>query len=219
MNSVWAFGDSMTALLGNSGPYITWLGREGKTYCEFLADTYGMISNNKGKSGSSCNQIFATFLQYHKEIKSGDIVVFGWSPIMRYRLAKKYPNGMMDWAQIVASSWKGSIETACIDGTYVTEEVAQHIILNRYEFSDFYSKEVNDWISFIREWAELKGIKVVFWNWCDEEFGGKHSIITDIPIRRRTDMYTESNGVVHDGHYGEVGHRELADEIIEYLNK
>lgn len=219
MNKIWAFGDSMTAPIGGDGPYTEWLGRQAKTYCELLAENYKMISKNKGQAGASCNQIFGNFLECHKEIKSGDIVVIGWSPIMRYRLAKKTKDNKYKWQQIWAAGWHGGVEAACLDGTSVTKEVAEHIILNRYEFSDFYSQEINDWISFIREWAELKGVRVVFWTWCEENFGGKHSINVDIPIKHRTDMSVESNGIVQDGHYGEVGHKELTDEIIEYLNK
>ena len=32
-------------------------------------------------------------------------------------------------------------------------------------------------------------------------------------------MVDESDGLIKDGHYGEVGHKELAKEIIEFLNK
>ncbi len=219
MNTVWAFGDSMTAPISGDGPYTEWLGRESKDYCKFVAEEYSMLSENKGVAGSSCNQIFADFLKYQKEIQSGDILIIGWSPVMRYRLAKQRPDKTMMWQQIWAAGWHGGIEEACVDGTCVTKEVAEHIILNRYEFSDFYSDEINDWGFFIKEWAKLKGVKVVFWTWCDSTFGGKHNINVDIPIRTRTDMSVESDGIVKDGHYGEVGHKELADEIVEYLNK
>ena len=218
MNSVWSFGDSMTAPIGGDGPYTKWLGREGNTHCEFIAEHFGFTPINKGVSGSSPNQIFDDFMANHTDIKSGDIVTFGWSPIMRYRIARKKDHGMV-WQQFWATSFKGGVEKACVDGTSITQEVAEHIILNRYEFRHFYSKEVNRWISFIKEWAKLKGVRVVNWSWCDTNFGGEHSINVDIPVHMRTDMFMETNNIVKDGHYGEVGHKELAKEIIEFLNK
>ena len=220
MNKVWAFGDSMTAPLGNVGPYYDWLGREGRTYCDFVAERFGMQSVNKGKSGSSPNQIFDDFLLNHKQINAGDILIIGWSPIMRYRMLAEDKNSkVVLWRQIVANGWNGGAQNECIDGTHITKEVAEHIILNRHTFCNSYSEEVNRWVSFIKEWGNLKDVKVIIWNWCSDNFGGAHSIVTDIPIRTRTDMSIESNGIVQDGHYGETGHKELADEIIDYINK
>lgn len=226
MNVVWAFGDSMTKYFGHGAygdsPYEVWLGRNAKHCCDMVAEHFGYDVINKGQSGSSNNQIFSDFLKYHKDIKSGDIVIIGWSPIMRYRIGKLYPANSgksIDWVQVWASGFNPKLEIACTDNTYLTEEVANHLLLNRYEFKHLYSQEVNEWISFIKEWAELKNVKVVIWSWCDKTFGGEHSINLDIPIKRRTDITKETNEAVGDGHYGEIGMRELADEIIEYLNK
>jgi hypothetical protein len=220
-NKVWAFGDSMTAPIDGEGPYRDWLGRNVKVYCDFISEHLSMESINKAKAGNSPNQIFDDFLMNYKEINSGDIVILGWSPIMRCRIAaKNYANITKPlWRQVWASGWSGGVEQACVDGTYITTEVAEQLIVNRYEFSDFYSQEINRWIDFVKDWAKLKNVKIINWSWCEEEFGGKHSINLEIPIRRRTDMDVETGGIVKDGHYGEVGHKELADEIIEYLNK
>lgn len=225
MSYIWAFGDSMTAPISGlwpekPSPYSKWLGRYAKTSCEMLAEHFNYEYKNLAKAGSSNNQIFATFLQNHMHINSGDIVVIGWSPIMRYRLAKqRAQDKKMDWQQIWALGWNGGVEQSCLDGTSVTKEVAEHIVLNRYEFSDFYSQEINEWVSFIKEWANLKNVKIVTWTWCNENFGGKHSIDVDIPVKIRTDISAETNNIIKDGHYGEVGHVELFNEIIEFLNK
>lgn len=226
MNTVWAFGDSMTKYFGQGAygenPYERWLGREAKHACDIVGEHFSYEVINKGEPGSSPNQIFSDFLKEHKNIKTGDIVIIGWSPIMRYRIAKnndgKYGK-LIVWAQIWPAGFTPSLEKSCIDGTYLTEEVANHLILNRYEFRHLYSEEINEWISFIKEWAELKGVRIVIWSWCDKNFGGEHSINLDIPERKRTDISKETNKIVNDGHYGEIGMRELADEIIEYLNK
>jgi hypothetical protein len=219
MNSVWSFGDSMTAPLENDSEYAKWLGRRPKTYCEFIAEHFDFDIKNKGIAGNSNHQIFDDFLINHKDIKAEDIVIFGWSPIMRYRLASyKNDNKSCSWRQIWASSFIPELEIACVD-TFVTKEIAEQILLNRYEFRSFYSEEVNRWILFIKEWAELKGVKIVNWSWCNEKFGGDHSINLDITDKKRSDMREESIGLIKDGHYGEVGHKQLAKEIIEFLNK
>lgn len=220
MNSVWCFGDSMTAPLESDGQYADWLGRNPKTYCDFIAEHFNFNSENKGIPGNSNYQIFDDFLANYKNIKSGDIVIFGWSPIMRYRLAS-YRNDSKSciWKQIVASSFIPEVEIGCVDGTFVTKEIAEQILLNRYEYRNFYSEEVNRWILFIKEWAELKSVKIINWSWCNKNFGGDHSINLDIADKKRPDMVDESDGLIKDGHYGEVGHKELAKEIIEFLNK
>lgn len=226
MNSVWVFGDSMTAPISGkfpekSSPYSEWLGRYAKVSCEMLAEHFDFEPMNRGVAGASNNQIFANFLKEHTNIKSGDIVVIGWSPIMRYRIASysKFSDSQHTWLQIWARGYKPQVENTCLDGKWLTEEVAEQIVLNRNEFKDLYSEEINEWTSFIKEWADLKGVTVITWTWCQKEFGGEHSINVDIPPRRRTDMSMETDNMVKDGHYGEVGHKELFEEILDYLKR
>lgn len=216
MNTVWAFGDSMTAKLGKEGPYTTWLGYEGKTTCDFVAEKYEMESNNLGVSGSSNHQIFHRFLANFENIKKGDIVLFGWTVILRFRLASG-ANRNTSWRQIWAKGLTSEPEYGCVDGVHVTNEIVEQLLLNRSEFQDMYENEVNEWISFINEWAELKGVTVVHWSWCNEVIGGKQNLNLSIPVVNHRNMSQETNDAVQDGHYGQQGYYELAQQIIEYL--
>ena len=217
MSTVWSFGDSMTAPingdLNNPSPYRQWLGRYAKDTATFVAEHYGFESKNMGHVGSSNSGLFHKFISELKNIQSGDILIFGWTVVARYRIASK-----VGWKTIWAVGLSNVPEKGCIDGTYITKEVAEHLIYNRCDLQHFYEEEVNEWINFINDWAELKGVKVVHWSWCNEVIGGKQNLNLSFPVINYTNMSQESDNIVKDGHYGEVGYRELADDILKYLN-
>lgn len=225
MNTVWSFGDSMTAPLNGlpstPSPYKLWLGRDAKDTSTFVAEHFGFESKNKGVGGSSNTAIFHQFISELKNIKSGDILIFGWTVIARYRIAtlSNPSNGVPGWKTIWSQGLTSIPEYGCVDGTYITKEVAEQLILNRCDMQSLYEQEVNDWIEFINSWAELRGVKVIHWSWCNEKIGGKQNLNLSFPVVNYTDMSNESSNIVKDGHYGEVGYRELAEDIIKYLNK
>jgi len=216
MNTVWAFGDSMTAELNGlpetPSPYRQWFGRDAKDTPTFVAEEFGYKSKNIAVGGSSNTAIFHQFISQLKNIQSGDILIFGWTVVARYRIATK--NG---WKTIYSTGLKNIPEYGCVDGTYITKEVAEHLIYNRCDIQNLYEEEINEWIDFINDWAKLKGVKVIHWSWCNENMGGKQNLKLSFPVINYTTMSVESDNYVKDGHYGEVGYRELADDIIKYL--
>jgi hypothetical protein len=225
MNTVWAFGDSMTAPLNglpkDPSPYKQWLGRDAKDVPTFVAEEFGFQSKNLAIGGSSNTAIFHQFISQLKNIQSGDILIFGWTVIARYRIATipQPPNGVPAWKTIWSQGLTNIPEYACVDGSYITKEVAEQLIYNRCDIQSLYEQEVNDWIDFINSWAELKGVKVIHWSWCNEIMGGKQNLNLSFPVINYTNMSMESDDYVKDGHYGEVGYKELADDIIKHLKK
>jgi hypothetical protein len=223
MNTVWSFGDSMTAdINGNANspsPYRQWFGRYAKDTATFVAEEFGFNSKNLALGGSSNTAIFHQFISQLKNIQSGDILIFGWTVIARYRIGVilNQSNKVPSWKTIWPQGLTNIPESACIDGSYITKEVAEQLIFNRSELGDLYGSEVNEWIDFINDWAKLKGVKVIHWSWCDEDMGGKQNLKLSFPVVRYTNMSMESNDYVKDGHYGEVGYKELADDVIKYI--
>ena len=218
MNTVWSFGDSMTAPINGNhndpSPYRKWSGRHAKDTATFVAEEYGFNAKNLGVGGSSNCGIFHQFLSELQNIQSGDILIFGWTVIARYRVASKH-----GWKTIWSVGLSNLPEYACVDGTYITKEVAEQLIYNRCDLQHFYEQEVNQWIKFINDWAKLKDVKVIHWSWCNENIGGKQNLNLSFPVVNYTDMSKETANVVRDGHYGEVGYKELANDILKYLNK
>ena len=224
MSTVWAFGDSMTApfngIPSEPSPYRMWLGRDAKDTSTFVAEHYGFQSKNKAVYGSSNAAIFHQFVQQLKNIESGDILIFGWTAISRYRIVEndKSMFGGLRWKNI-SQGILNNPGFGCVDGTHVTKEVAQQFLLNRCDFQSLYEGEVNEWIDFINDWAKLKEVKVIHWSWCNSKIGGKQNLNLSFPVINYTDMTKESNGMIKDVHYGERGHYELSKDINKYIDK
>ena len=223
MNTVWSFGDSMTAVLNGlpeePSPFRQWLGRDAKDTATFVAEEFGFESKNLALGGSSNTAIFHQFISQLKNIQSGDILIFGWTVIARYRIGVKVNQSdkIASWKTIWVQGLSNIPEYECVDGSYITKEIAEQIILNRSELGDLYGSEVNEWIDFINDWAKLKGVKVIHWSWCDKNMGGEQNLNLSFDVILYTTMSIETENVVKDGHYGEIGYKELADDIIKYI--
>jgi len=223
MNTVWSFGDSMTAVLNGlpeePSPFRQWLGRDAKDTATFVAEEFGFESKNLALGGSSNTAIFHQFISQLKNIQSGDILIFGWTVIARYRIAVRLNqfDKVSSWKTIWSQGLSNIPEYGCVDGSYITKEIAEQIILNRSELGDLYGSEVNEWIDFINDWAKLKGVKVIHWSWCDKNIGGEQNLNLSFDVVPYTTMSIETEDIVKDGHYGEIGYKELADDIIKYI--
>jgi hypothetical protein len=223
MNTVWSFGDSMTAVLNGlpeePSPFRQWLGRDAKDTATFVAEEFGFESKNLALGGSSNTAIFHQFISQLKNIQSGDILIFGWTVIARYRIGViiNQSDKIASWKTIWVQGLSNIPEYECADGSYVTKEIAEQIMLNRSELGDLYGSEVNEWIDFINDWAKLKGVKVIHWSWCNKDMGGEQNLNLSFDVVLYTTMSIETEDIVKDGHYGEIGYKELADDIIKYI--
>ena len=223
MNTVWSFGDSMTAPINGSpespSPYRQWSGKDSKDTATFVAEEFGFEPKNLAIGGSSNTAIFHQFISQLKNIQSGDILIFGWTVVARYRIGVilNPKNPVPAWKTIWSQGMKNIPEYACVDGSYITKEVAEQIILNRSELQSLYEEEINEWIDFINDWAKLKGVKIIHWSWCNASMGGEQNLNLSFDVVRYTDMSRETKNIVRDGHYGEMGYKELADDVIKYI--
>jgi hypothetical protein len=202
MGTIWTFGDSFTASFNEKSQwgtkYINWKGYVPKVYGDFLAEQYSMNLNNMGKGGADNYTIFENFCNNCHRIKSDDIVIFGWSSPMRFRLVTNmdYWHTFIPNVRFIESGFD-SLSKSTIDET----------IYNRSSYK--FCEEVNSWIKLIN--FHLNDIKVAHWTYFDVKLNAKF-------INTLENIKQETNGEVNDGHFSENGHLELSKILHTMIN-
>jgi len=204
-NKLWCFGDSYTQRYdpnvdwGKS--YIDYKGYLPKVYCDFLGEQLGIESENLGVGGYDNYSIFDTLCNNVHRIKENDIVIIGWSSVIRFRLAAK--DG--DWVKFVPGTVTDYHITHHTD---MSRNTIEEIFVNRD--NSIYYKEVNNWIHFINH--TMKNNKIIHWTPFDDNVDlNVHKLLKLETIK------TESNGDVIDTHYSENAHKILTDIFVELL--
>jgi hypothetical protein len=91
---IWIFGDSYSANFDHDrqGPfsleYINYKGYIPKTFGGFLSDYLNCEHINLAIPGNNNDTIFEEVIKNAPIIRKGDIVIIGWSDIIRFRLAE-----------------------------------------------------------------------------------------------------------------------------------
>jgi lysophospholipase L1-like esterase len=203
MGTVWTFGDSLTAEFDEryewSGDYIKWKGYKPKVYANVISEKLNLDLINLGVGGNDNYSIFQSFCDVSDKIKNDDVVIFGWSSPIRFRLAMNEKK----WKIILPKYIENNLN---IDG--ITINTINEILLNRDSF--MFVQEVNSWIKLI-DYA-LKDITHVHWTTFD------HRIDAHM-IRNLDNIRKETNGLIDDGHFSEKGHIELSELLITYFSK
>lgn len=87
---IYVFGDSFsedTAKETKSSyidRYFEYKGRKVKFYTELLSEKFNQPIKNFSRGGMCNDFIFLEFMKNYKDIKSNDIVIFGWANIQRF---------------------------------------------------------------------------------------------------------------------------------------
>lgn len=193
---IWAFGDSFTAPFDEHSliykEYLKYLGRKPKTYDEILSEKLGCTSINLGKRGADNYTILEIFSNNVQNFYKDDLIIIGWSNINRFRLV----DNDFNWRTMIPGQ-KNNLHSGF---DTVSEKTIDEIFVNR-ELPN-YAREVNSWISMIKYF--LKNNIVISWTpfpW----------IIDGFNFNGITSLKMETDGVVNDGHYGEVGNKYLSD--------
>jgi len=201
MGTLWTFGDSLTAPFDKkyewSRNYLQWKGYDPKVYPNLISEKLNLQLNNLAIPGSDNYSIFQTFCNISHKIKKDDVVIFGWSSPIRFRLATKYNT----WKTFIPNY---SENQADIEG--VSPESINEILLNRENLN--FSEEVNSWIKLIETF--LGDIKNVQWTTFDHRLNAHM-------IRNLQTIRVETNGEVDDGHFSEKGHVELSEILMTHL--
>ena len=202
MPTIWTFGDSLTEGYSEkydwSKSYIEWKKYKPKVYCEFLSEKLNFDLQNLGKGGSDNYTIFQTFCNISHKIKDNDLIIFGWSSPVRFRLSTPNDN----WNTYIPNFDKNypNIKTISVD-------TIKETLINRESF--LFCDEVNSWIKLINNF--LKNMKVVHWTYFDHRLKAFY-------VRNLETISKETNKEVDDPHFSENGHFELS-EILFNLYK
>jgi hypothetical protein len=197
MATVWTFGDSFTdgfrSIDSWAKKYVKWKGYQPKTYGEIIAENLGFELVNLGKGGSDNYSIFETFCESIGRIKQDDIIIFGWSSPLRYRLISDW--GF--WRPILPAT--DSIEEPLKN---ISMNTINEILVNRNHI--LCSMEVNNWIRLIN--LAFKDNKIVHWTAFKCEIDAIYVGASRITL--------ETNGEIDDGHFSEKGHLELSEILM-----
>lgn len=197
MATVWTFGDSNTDGFRSTDlwakEYVAWKGYQPKVYGEIIADRLKFELVNLGKGGSDNYSIFETFCESIKRIEKNDIIIFGWSSPLRYRLVSDE-----NYWKPILPRFKGNDKSL----KNISMNTINEILLNRD--NKLYSIEVNHWIRLIN--LAFKDNIVKHWTAFECDIDAIY-----IGVER---ICLETNNEVVDGHFSEKGHLELSEKLM-----
>lgn len=202
MDTLWTFGDSLTERYNPeyewSKLYIDFKGYVPKVYGDVISEKLNLKLNNLGLGGSDNYTILQRFCDVSDKIKNNDVVIFGWSSPLRFRLATKNNK----WKTYIPNYTKNQSD---IDG--ISINTIKELLLNRDSIK--FCEEINSWIKHID--ITLKDIKHVHWTTFDNRINAHM-------IRNLETIGNETDGIIDDGHFSEKGQVELSEILINYLN-
>ena len=234
--TLWTFGCSFTAEYHPVGhpeqrskydDYKDWRGGNlPKVWPSVLAEMMDYDVKNYGEGGAANQTIFWKFIEEHKNFKKGDLVIIGWTSLLRF-VAYNERDGHMN--NILPSF----INT---QGTHIfSDETLVEVFGNRSHPA--WNHELWKWVSLINTFCDLSGVKILHWN-SDGAFFHKDYIDKDhvdtfirtpdgsldvFEFSRRLysdgkhTMEFETFGQVMDLHSGEIGHLSQARYFYEFI--
>lgn len=206
---IWIFGDSYSAPFDNfeMGPwskeYIKWKGYVPKTFGDNLANILNTEVRNFALGGSDNYTIFESVIKNAPEFKKDDIIIVGWSSIVRFRLVNDAGNLVfvlpnMDNSKLISD---------------VSQTTMNEILVNRSK--SLYFEEFKIRFNFLN-WL-LKDMKFIQWTPFVTNFL-THKYVLGFVKENKTKINLETDGFVNDTHYSELGHIELTNDFIKLIN-
>lgn len=235
--TLWTFGCSFTGEYypvgdpkhrSNYDDYKDWRGGNlPKVWPTLLAEMMNYDIKNLGQGGAANQSIFWKFIEEHKNLKKGDLVIIGWTSLLRF-VAYNERDGHMN--NILPSF----VNT---NGTHIfSDQTLIEVFENRSHPE--WNTELWRWISLINSFCKLSGVKILHWNsdysFFDERYIDNEEVTTFIKTpegsldvfefsRRlysdgKHSMEFETSGAVMDLHSGEIGHLSQARYFYEFIN-
>lgn len=208
---LWVFGDSFSVpfekVIGEH-PYIPYKGYCPKIFSILIAENYDYKLIDCSRGGCSNYDIFHTFIKNLDKIDDGDLMIFGWTQTIRFRVASKR-NDFYDVIIAVVEQVKELID--------VPSDSLYDITDNRSKNS-IYFDELCDYINIIK--ISKPNCKIINWTWVPPFFNDqneKNFYNLLIPYKNYTSVKQETENIVNDFHYGEKGHKELYEDLIKFL--
>lgn len=233
-NTLWTFGCSFTAeyhpigshIENNYDRYKKWRGGSlPDVWPTILAKNLNLELQNKGIGATSNDTIFQQFCNNSHLIKSGDIVIVGWTHILRFLLSAPDGSHLVD---ILPAQKYPEFDSSYIDFMLINRSLsAWHIQIISYikmiqSYCNSIDAKVFFWTSdiemyeyFKESYINIDTNKFIDWDYLDffQLIRQSYPSLTKLTIQEETD------GVVNDCHMGELGHKCQADSILKHLLK
>jgi hypothetical protein len=234
--TLWTFGCSFTAEYHPVGhpqqrskydDYKDWRGGDlPKVWPTVLGEIMDYDVKNCGEGGAANQTIFWKFIDEHKKFQKGDLVIIGWTSLLRF-VAYNERDGHMN--NILPSF----INT---NGTHIFSDQTLIEVFNNRSHPEW-NAELWRWISLINSFCHLNGVHILHWNSDDLFFNEKYDDKDEVgTFIRTTDdsldvfefsrrlysdgkhtMEYETSGAVMDLHSGELGHLSQARYFYEFI--
>jgi hypothetical protein len=235
-NTLWTFGCSFTAeyFVGNPtlrtkyDDYKDWRGGNlPKSWPTLLSEMMDYNVKNLGEGGLANQSIFWKFIEEHKNFKKGDLIIIGWTSILRFVAYNERDKCMNNMLPTFINTNVGHI---------LSDQALTEIFNNRSHAE--WSIELCRWISLINSFCKLSEIKILHWS-SDSFFLDKYIDKNDVGSFIRTpqgslDVFEFSRGLYSDGkrsikdetcgeimdlHNGELGHLSQSQYFHEFIKK
>lgn len=190
---------------------------------------------NLGKFANSNYSIFRSFISVSEKINKNDVLIFGWTSILRYQ----FVNHLNQLVNILPNNYND--KTLKITPSLKTHE---EILLNRDNI--FWVYEILDYIKLINLFCEKINCRVYHWTSDDEitKFVYKNNSeliqkLNFIPVDELKYNYSnmfdyfcdpkhysgnnvakiinETNNLINDHHLGEFGHKKQSDYFFKHI--
>lgn len=197
MNNLWIFGDSFSAPFSNdelkewATPYIKWKGYTPNVFGDIISSNLNMKLHNHARGGSDNYTIFETISKYSNDISDDDIIIVGWSSLIRYRIID--PNG--DWKTILPMG-----NTPYTELMIYRDDSINPLI------------EIKNWMRLL---IKLYNKRIMFWSPAIKDDSEIYSP-KDLGIIEHISQ--ETNGMIVDSHYSEKGHQTLSTIMLSMLS-
>lgn len=210
-NNLWVFGDSFSVpfeKIKDVHPYVPYKGYIPKIFSELICENNNLILSDCSRGGSSNYDIFHTYIKNIENIKENDVLIFGWTQTIRFRIASKR-NDFYDVIIAVVEHMKELVN--------IPSSSLYDITLNRSNNSIYYD-ELSDFIKIIK--ISNPKCKILNWTWVEPIFNDEYEnnfYKLLIPFKKYQTVKEETKGNVDDFHYGEVAHKELSEDLLKFL--
>lgn len=210
--NLWVFGDSFSVpfiKMGQDCQYLTYQKDVPPIYSEIIAENLSYNLMDLSVGGCSNYTIFHTFIKIMYQIKPNDILIFGWTQPIRFRISSKR-NDFFDVLIAVAPHM--------LDNMDIDIDTLNQINVNRSEHS-IYFDELCDYIKVINKITSQN--KTLHWTWVEPpktiDAYVKNYYDLLLPFKKYKTVREETNGRIDDFHYGGVGHADLATDLLQKL--
>ena len=212
-SNLWVFGDSFSASTNEiSKKYCDFKNYTTKNYIDIISNKFNFNVMSFASGGDDNYTIFHKFINKINNIDKNDVLIFGWTDFLRFRIISKEKNFLpicpLELSQIGENQNRKNKILEMDANIFYSKQTLTEILVNRD--NDLYINEINDFINIIN--FSFKNNKIIHWSWMDY----KNKLNLSIPFMKLETINDENKDIV-DFHYNEESHKILANKIIELL--